>query len=104
VDRVVDVPIQEKCCPHCGGGFGEECVHEQFVTDIPPVEPTVTQFNIHSATCKNCGTRVQGRHPEQISDAVGAASNQIGPHAVAFAAQLNKTTGASYGKISRFFW
>jgi transposase len=103
VDRVIDVPIKEKCCPDCGGELGDECVHEQFVTDIPPVEPTVTQFKVHSATCKRCGRRVQGRHPEQISDALGAASNQIGPNAIAFAAQLNKSTGASYGKISRFF-
>ncbi len=103
VDRVIDVPIKEKHCPACGGELGDECVHEQFVTDIPPVEPTVTQFNVHSATCKGCGRRVQGRHPEQISDALGAAANQIGPNAVAFAAQLNKSTGASYGKVSRFF-
>ena len=103
VDRVVDVPIKEKCCPDCGGELCDECVHEQFVTDIPPVEPKVSQFNVHSATCKRCGRRVQGRHPEQISDALGAASNQIGPNAIAFAAQLNKSTGASYGKISRFF-
>jgi transposase len=46
---------------------------------------------------------VHGRHPEQISDAVGAAANQIGPTAIALAAQLNKSTGASYEKISQFF-
>jgi transposase len=103
IDRVLEAPIEETCCPFCGGELGEEHVHEQFVTDIPPVEPTVTQFNVHSAPCKNCGRRVQGRHPEQISDAVGAASNQIGPRAIAFGVQLNKFTGASYGKISRFF-
>jgi len=51
----------------------------------------------------SCGRRFQGRHPEQISDALGAAGNQIGPHAIAFAIDLNKTVGASDGKIARFF-
>src|SRR5690606_23933254 len=65
--------------------------------------PTVTQFNVHCADCCGCGRRVQGRHSEQISDALGAAANQIGPNAIAFAIDLNKTLGASDGKISRFF-
>jgi transposase len=103
VDRVLEAPVTATCCPFCGGELGEECIHEQFITDIPPVEPTVTQINVHSRGCKRCGRRVQGRHPEQISDAVGAAANQIGPNALAFTAQLNKSTGASYGKIARFF-
>ena len=103
VDRVLDALVTEKCCPCCGGELGRECVHEQFITDIPPVKPTVTQINVHSRGCKRCGRRVQGRHPEQISDALGAAANQIGPNAIAFTAQLNKSTGASYGKIARFF-
>jgi transposase len=102
VDRVIDVPLQDVSCPRCGGGLGEKCVHEQFLTDIPKVEPTVTQFNIECATCVECGHRLQARHPEQISDALGAAANQIGPNTIAMGIQLNKSTGASYEKISRF--
>jgi transposase len=102
IDRVINVPLKDDCCPHCGGKLGERCVHEQFVSDIPRVEPTVTQFNIESAKCCNCGRRIQGRHPEQISDAVGAAGNQIGPNPVAMAIQLNTSTGASCEKIARF--
>lgn len=103
VDRVIRVPLGVACCPKCGGGLGEKQVHEQFVTDIPKVEPTVTQFNVECATCSGCGHRVQGRHPEQLSDALGAAANQIGPNAIAFGVQLNKSTGASYEKIARFY-
>jgi transposase len=103
VDRVVDVPIEETCCPDCGGELGNERIEEQFVTDIPRVEPAVTQFNVHCANCCQCGRHVQGRHPEQISNALGAAANQIGPNALAFAVDLNKSTGASDGKIANFF-
>jgi len=103
VDRVLEAPVAVERCPFCSGELGEDCVHEQFVTDIPRVEPMATKVNVHSRCCKRCGRRVQGRHPEQISDALGAAANQIGPNALAFTAQLNKSTGASYGKIARFF-
>lgn len=103
VDNVIDVPLDVSSCPRCGGGLGKEEVREQFVTDIPPVVPVVTQFNVHCAHCTECGRRVQGHHPEQISDALGAAGNQIGPRAIALGVQLNKSTGAPYGKVSRFF-
>lgn len=104
VDRVLEAPLEKRPCPHCGGKeFENHRVEKQFVTEIPKIEPTVTQFNVHCADCCGCGRRVQGRHPEQISDALGAAANQIGPNAIAFAIDLNKTLGASDGKISRFF-
>jgi len=103
VDRTLDAPVTEPCCPFCGGELGADHIHEQFITDIPRVEPTVTQINVHARACKRCGRPVRGRHPEQISQALGAAANQIGPNAIAFSAQLNKSTGASYGKIARFF-
>src|SRR5690606_13786708 len=48
VDRVLDAPIDEGPCPHCGGKeFENHRVEEQFVTEIPKIEPTVTQFNVH---------------------------------------------------------
>ncbi len=103
VDRVLEAPVTVESCPFCGGELGRDCVHEQFITDIPRTKPTVTKINVHSRCCKRCGRRVHGRHPEQVSDALGAAANQIGPNAIAYAAQLNKSTGASYGKIARFF-
>ena len=44
---------------------------------------------------------MQGRHPLQTSDALGAAAVQLGPQAVAFAVLLNKRFGLPYGKIAR---
>lgn len=103
VHRVLEARFEESCCPDCGGELGNERIEEQFVTDIPGVEPTVTQFNVHCATCCECGRHLQGRHPEQISDALGAAANQIGPNALAFAVDLNKSAGVPDAKIANFF-
>jgi transposase len=43
---------------------------------------------------------VQGRHPLQTSDALGAAAVQLGPQAVALAVLLNKQCGLSSGRIA----
>jgi transposase len=43
---------------------------------------------------------VQGRHPWQTSDALGAAGTHLGPHAVAVIVLLNKHLGLSHGKIA----
>jgi hypothetical protein len=50
---------------------------------------------------RSCGQRVQPRHPEQTSDALGAAGAQLGPRAVALAAWLSKGLGVPAGRIAR---
>jgi transposase len=46
---------------------------------------------------------VQGRHPLQTSNALGAAASQLGPDAQALAVHLNKEAGLSHGKVCRVF-
>ena len=43
---------------------------------------------------------MQGRHPEQTSDALGGAAVQVGPRATALVCYLNKVIGASMGKTA----
>jgi transposase len=52
------------------------------------------------ARCPACYRRVQGRHPEQTSDALGAAAVQFGPRLLGFAADLKHRLGVSYRKCS----
>ncbi len=84
-------------CPHCQGRLIETGIAEQFQTDIPR-RPIVRQFRIHVGHCYQCGRRVQGRHPLQTSDAVGAAASQVGPDAQAAATLLHTQAGLSHGK------
>jgi transposase len=103
VDRVIDVPLPVEHCPACGGPLIDHQVQEQFQVDIPAVRPVTTQFNVHVARCKRCGKRVKGRHPEQTSDALGGAAVQLGPRALALAAEMKHRLGVSYGKLRTFF-
>ena len=66
-----------------------------------PVAAHVRHFVIGRGRCRRCGRRVQGRHRSQSSDAVGAAGSQIGPEAVAIAAQLHKELGLPVAKVVR---
>jgi transposase len=102
VNRVLEAELPP-VCPDCSGGLTNHRVAEQFVIDIPPVEPVVTQFNVHIANCEQCGQRVQGRHSEQISDALGAAAVQLGPRVLGLAAELKQGMGIPYRKIERLF-
>jgi transposase len=86
-------------CPECGGELTERKEHEQYVVDIPPLEPIITRYVTESGHCAQCEKRVRSRHPEQISEAAGAAGVVVGPRAKALAADMKHRLGLSYGKV-----
>lgn len=99
VDAVWEAALPERC-PGCGGPVKEERVEAQYQVELPPVEPVVTQFNVHIGKCQQCGQRLQGRHSQQTSDALGAAAVHLGPRALGLAAELKHEVGVPYGKIA----
>ena len=96
VDNEVDARLPAGC-PTCHGAIAPERVEDQDQEEIGR-RVHVTRFRVHIGHCVACGTRVQGRHPSQTSEATGAAAAQVGPEALAFAAILNQEFGLSYGK------
>lgn len=100
-DRVIDVPLGE--CPACHAALYDRSTVTQWQTDLPPIVPIVTQFNIETGYCTCCHAYCQGRHPEQTSDAIGVASNTIGPVILTMAAELKHRLGVPYRKICDFF-
>jgi hypothetical protein len=87
-------------CPQCGSRLRDIHKHEQFVSDIPKVQPIITRYVTYSGYCGDCHKRVRSRHPEQTSQATGAAGVMVGPRAKALAADLKHRLGGSYGKVS----
>lgn len=98
-DRVVDASFPDRC-PCCDATVELVRVADQWQVDLPDVTPTVTRFRVQIGRCSGCGRRVQGRHRDQTSDALGAAGSQVGPHAKAFAAWLHYELGLSFGKCA----
>jgi transposase len=102
IDEHYEAPLPDRC-PKCGGRhLAETHTARQYQTEIPR-RPIQREFTIHFGHCRNCGRRVQGRHPLQTSDAVGAAGSQLGPDAQASFVLLNKGLGLSHGKCRRLF-
>jgi transposase len=87
-------------CPDCGGALEPTHVSHQYQVEIPR-KPIHRRFDIHVGQCLGCRRRVQGRHPLQTSDALGAAASQLGPDAQAAVVTLNKQAGLPHGKVSR---
>lgn len=101
IDEHLEAPLPPRC-PDCSGALEEIDTASQDQVEIPR-RPIFRRFTIHIGRCVDCGRRVQGRHPLQTSDALGAAASQLGPDAKAVIATMNKDLGASYGKILGFF-
>jgi transposase len=98
IDEVHEAPLPD-ACPDCGGPLQETHVAFQYQVEIPR-KPIHRKFTIHLGHCRHCRRRVQGRHPLQTSDALGAAAAQLGPDAQAAVVALNKEAGLSHGKVS----
>jgi transposase len=100
VDDTYEAPLPAQC-PHCDGVVRRVRVATQYQEELPVQRPVVRAFHVAIGYCTRCQRRVQGRHPLQTSDALGAAAVQLGPQTVALAVLLNKRLGLPYGKIAR---
>ena len=99
VDETHAAPVPA-ACPDCGGQVEVTRVASQYQEDLPPVEPVVRHFEIEVGRCSQCRRRVQGRHPLQTSDALGAAGAQLGPNVAALVAELHTGMGVPLAKVS----
>jgi transposase len=100
IDVTHEAPVPPQC-PDCGGPVQRTALVSQYQEDLPVQRPVVHEFRVAVGACRTCGRRVQGRHPLQTSDALGAAAVQLGPQAVALAVMLNKQLGLSFGKVAQ---
>ena len=99
VDQQIAVPLPtNSLC--CGAPVIYEDTKRQFQEDIVRLT-IVRQFDIQIGRCACCGRHVQGRHPLQTSDALGAAQVQLGPEALSLAAHMNKEMGISHERVAR---
>jgi len=100
IDEHVEVPLAG--CPHCGGAVADVRAVTQYIEDLPPVRPHVTELVTYRGTCPRCGS-VASTHPLQMSMASGAAGTHLGPQAVAMAAELHHRLGMTLRKICDLF-
>jgi transposase len=92
VDEVKAAPLPARCS--CGGCVQWDRTAAQYQEDIE-CRTVTRRFDVAIGRCLACRKRVQGRRPEQTSDALAAAAVQIGPRTMALAAVMTKQMGLS---------
>ena len=100
VDETCAAPVPT-ACPDCGGAVAVTRTAQQWQEDLPPVRPLVRRFDIEVGRCSQCRRRVQGRHALQTSDALGAASVQLGPNVASLVVELHVEQGMPLEKVVR---
>jgi len=100
VDEAAAVPLPA-CCPDCGGQVTLDEVVAQLQEELVPARPRMRRYDIALGHCKSCKRRVRSRHPEQTSDALGAAGVMLGARAHALAAWLHVGLGVPMAKTSK---
>ena len=99
VDEEIAVELPKRC-PDCGGRVIYDSTQQQFQEDI--VRRTIVRrFDVEIGHCVGCRGHVQGRHPLQTSDALGAAHVQVGAQALTLAAHLTKQLGISHERTAQ---
>jgi hypothetical protein len=95
VDEWVEVVLKQ--CPHCQAPVSNLRPRLQYIEEIPKLRPRISQVLTYRGNCPQCGP-VESLHRLQSSRAQGAAQVQLGPRALALAAELNKAHGLSMRK------
>ena len=86
-------------CPGCGGRVVCDGVGEQFQEEVIPARTVKRRYEVALGHCAACDRKVHGRHPEQTSDALGAAGVTLGPVALALVAWLHTGLGVPMAKV-----
>lgn len=99
VDEQIAVVLPKRC-PDCGGRVIHDRIRPQFQEDIVR-QTVVRRFDVEIGHCVGCRRPIQGRHPLQTSDALGAAQVQVGAQALTLAAHLTKQMGISHERTAQ---
>ena len=102
ITNTVSVPAPE-CCPDCKVTLEQLKTSLAFITDLPIITPTVTQFEVGEGTCPNCKRQFRGVHADLASDQVGATAHRLGTRALAVGHALQYDFGITARKVPRIF-
>lgn len=97
--EAIPVIVAERCCPDCGGELGR--THREMVstTDVPAQpKPETRCYAVDVRQCRQCGSRVRGRHPDIAHGQHGATAHRIGPRVKALAHILHYVHGVPVRK------
>lgn len=87
-------------CPCCGEALCERRPIEQTIVEVAPTRPQLTRLVTWRAYCPRCRREVKSSHPQQVSEATGAAGTHLGARALGVACALKHQAGLSVAKTA----
>lgn len=74
--------VKPRRCGRCGAGLhgSDPRPRRHQVTDLPPVRPTITEYQLHTLTCAQCGAATAAPWPD------GVPRGALGPRLIALVA------------------
>lgn len=93
VNRVIEV--RPECCGQCGTLLlgDDPCPERHQVTDLPRIEPLVTEYRRHTLPCVSCGATTQAAWP------LGMPAGSFGPGLQATVGYLTGRVGMSQREV-----
>jgi transposase len=91
--KIVDLKPQD--CPNCGSNtfeFNPISIECRQTVELPPIQPEITQYNIYTCRCGECGKHVRAEVPRE-------AEHGFGPRLMGFLTMLTGEAGVSKRKI-----
>ncbi|GGR09938.1 IS66 family transposase [Deinococcus ruber] len=100
VTRIIDVE-PANICPACqtpldGAAYKTNLA---WITELPRVQPEITQYNVPLTRCSACGKDVRGEHPDLCPSQRGATSHRLGKRLIAVAQYLHHRLGLPERKV-----
>lgn len=89
------------CCPHCASDLSEiepDSVEKRQVFDVPPLRLEVTEHQAEIKCCPDCGERLKGAFPAEVSQPV-----QYGSRLKGQAVYLNVYQLLPWARIAELF-
>ena len=80
VTRIIDVE-PANICPSCQTPLDRAAYKTDlaFITELPRVQPEITQYNVPVTLCPSCGKDVRGKHPRSVPEPTRGDCTPSGP-------------------------
>ncbi|MGY2896490.1 IS66 family transposase [Deinococcus sp. UYEF24] len=100
VTRIIDVE-PANICPSCQTPLNVAAYKTDlaWITELPRVQPEITQYNVPVTRCPKCGKAVRGSHPDLCPTQRGATAHQLGPRLLAATQYLHHGLGLPERKV-----
>ena len=100
VTRVIDVE-PANICPACQTPLNPAAFKTDlaWITELPRVQPEITQYNIPVTLCPKCGKEARGDHPDLCPTQRGATAHRLGKRLMAAAQYLHHGLGLPERKV-----